>query len=126
MFDFLPVFDSSAIEHLERNAQRAADYRRLSFRVLTKSSDELRAVFVKPEMAEKFLYEVECLREAIEQLEVQIELMRAAEARILAALSDMFPEEVEQPANNSPRRRIARAWMRTAILNKYLSPDFLA
>jgi hypothetical protein len=42
------------------------------------------------------LYEAECLGEAIKQLEAQIDLMRAAEARILAALVDTFPEMVEE------------------------------
>jgi hypothetical protein len=36
------------------------------------------------------------LRGAIRQLETQLELMRSAEVRVLAALSDAYPEE-EQP-----------------------------
>ncbi len=47
MIDFLPAFDSSRVERMERNAQentaRAAVYRRLSFALLTQSSVELRA-----------------------------------------------------------------------------------
>jgi hypothetical protein len=64
--------------------------------LLTKSSAELRAAVGAPRAAEKFLYEAECLGEAIEQLEAQIELMRSAEARIFAALADTSPEMVEE------------------------------
>jgi hypothetical protein len=69
MLDFLPAFDSSAVERMERNAQenatRAAVYRRLSFALLTKSSAELRAAVAETETAEVFLSNAECLREAI-------------------------------------------------------------
>jgi hypothetical protein len=100
MLNFLPAFDSSRMERMERNAQenatRVSIYRRLSLVLLTKSSAELRAAVAKPGMAEKYLYEAECLGEAIEQLEAQIELMRSAEVRILAVLSDTYPEAVEE------------------------------
>jgi hypothetical protein len=100
MLDFLPAFDSSAVERMERNAQenatRAAVYRRLSFALLTKSSAELRAAVAETETAEVFLSNAECLGEAIKWHEAQIELLHTAEARIFAALSDTFPEAVEE------------------------------
>jgi hypothetical protein len=100
MLEFPPAFDSSAVERMERNAQenatRAAVYRRLSFALLTKSSAELRAAVAEMETAGVFLSNAECLREAIKWLEGQIRLLRTAEVRIFAVLSDTFPEAVEE------------------------------
>ena len=100
MLDFLRAFDSSTAERMERtareNATQAAIYRRLSFALLTKTSAELRAAVSETEAAEVFLSNAECLRGAIEWHDAQIELLRTAEVRIFAALSDTFPEAVEE------------------------------
>jgi hypothetical protein len=102
MIDFLPAFDSSRVERMERNAQentaRAAVYRRLSFALLTQSSVELRAAVAEPETAEALLSTVEGLREAIEWHEAEIKLPRTVKARILMVLSDAYPEAVEESA----------------------------
>jgi hypothetical protein len=70
MLDFLPAFDFSMVERMERNAQenatRAAIYRRVAFALLTKTSAELRAAVSETEAAEAFLSNTEGLRGAIE------------------------------------------------------------
>ena len=109
MLDFLPAFDSSRMERMERNAQenttRAAVYRRLSFALLTKSSAELRvAVAQELEIAEEFPSTVEGLREAIEWHSAEIKLLRSAEARILTVLSDAYPEAVEEAQPDTATR----------------------
>jgi hypothetical protein len=100
MVDFPAAFDRPTFERMERNAQenttQAAVYRRIALALLTQSSVELRAAVAEPETAEALLSTAEGLREAIEWHEAEIELLSSAEARILIALSDTYPEMVEE------------------------------
>jgi hypothetical protein len=90
---------------VQENTTRAAVYRRLSFALLTKNSAELRvAVAQELEIAEEFLSTVEGLREAIEWHSAEIKLLRSAEARILTALSDTYPEAVEKAQPDTATR----------------------
>jgi hypothetical protein len=147
MFNFLPTFDFQTAERLKRKAQQAATQTgidcRVALTILTKTSAELRAAVPEAETAEAFLSNTEGLRRAIEWLEAQLELMHSAEARILAALSDTFPEAVEegQPAaaardeaqaagvisdeREIPIKRITPASSRQAWMQLYerLTPD---
>lgn len=97
MLDFLPAFDFPTAERIEGNAQKNATQagidHRVALTVLTKSSTELRQAVA--EAPEAFLSGAESLRKTIEWHQGSIELLTAAEARLLAALSDRSPETVE-------------------------------
>jgi hypothetical protein len=114
MLDFVPAFDSSHVERMEHNAQKnattAAIYRRLALVLLTKTVDALWTSVAKPKVAEKFLDNAECLRSAIEWHESQIDLLKAAEARISAALSEgagVQSGELGHAAYSQETRRVA-------------------
>jgi hypothetical protein len=100
VLDFPAAFDKPTAERLETIAQQSAKKngidRRIALALLTRSSAELRqSTAENSEAAEALLSCAESLRGAIEWLEGQIKLLRTAEMRILAVLSDAYPEAVE-------------------------------
>ena len=101
MFEFSAAFDRLMFERLERIARQSARRKgidtRLAVALRTTSTAELRqAAAQDPKAAESLLSCAESLRIAILWHEAQSEDMREVQARIRAALSDTFPEAVEE------------------------------
>lgn len=102
---FDPALTLEQVQEGERKAQEWGVTRRLAMLSLTKSADELRKSLADEETAVAFLEVAEGISAYLDWRKAESELLEAAHARVLGALSSVYEGvgDVEQSEVTAPK-----------------------